>query len=92
MNEFFASVALGDISAAAIVFGVIVAIIQGRLIPRRTHEDVLKDRDDWKQIALELLQINHKAVQAAEITATVVAAVPNPLPHPADPAQVGAPV
>lgn len=42
-----------DAGAAALLVLVILLILTGRLVPRRTHEDALSDRDNWRQAYLE---------------------------------------
>jgi len=39
--------------AAALLALVILLILTGRLIPRRTHEDVISDRDNWRSAFLQ---------------------------------------
>ena len=39
--------------AAALLALVILLILTGRLIPRRTHEDVIADRDNWRSAFLQ---------------------------------------
>jgi acyl CoA:acetate/3-ketoacid CoA transferase alpha subunit len=42
-----------DAGAVVLLTLVVLLILTGRLIPRRTHEDVLADRDNWRQAYLE---------------------------------------
>lgn len=39
--------------AAALLCLVVLLVLTGRLIPRRTHQDVLADRDRWREAFLE---------------------------------------
>ncbi len=52
MSEVF-GVNPTDAGAVTLLVVVVLLILTGRLIPRRTHEDVLADRDQWRQAYLE---------------------------------------
>lgn len=52
MGEVF-GINPSDVGLGALLTLVILLILTGRLIPRRTHEDVLADRDNWRQAYLE---------------------------------------
>jgi hypothetical protein len=52
VSEIF-GIQASDAGLGALVTLVILFILTGRLIPRRTHEDVLTDRDNWRQAYLE---------------------------------------
>lgn len=43
----------GDASAVGLLALVVLLVLTGRLVPRRTHEDVLADRERWRQAYLE---------------------------------------
>ena len=40
-----------NISAGTLVGLTVLMILTGRLVPRRTHDDALKDRDAWRSVA-----------------------------------------
>ncbi len=42
-----------DAGAATLLVIVVLFILTGRLIPRKTHEDVIADRDNWRAAFLE---------------------------------------
>ncbi|MFD8199963.1 hypothetical protein [Streptomyces sp. NPDC059701] len=52
MSEFF-GINASDAGLGALLSLVILLVLTGRLVPRRTHEDVLTDRDNWRQAYLE---------------------------------------
>lgn len=52
MSEIF-GINPTDAGAVVLLTLVVLLILTGRLIPRRTHEDVLADRDNWRQAYLE---------------------------------------
>jgi hypothetical protein len=43
----------GDAGAVTLLVVVVLLILTGRLVPRRTHEDAIADRDNWRQAFLE---------------------------------------
>lgn len=49
--DFFAFLidpALREVSATVVLVGVVVLILTGRIVPRRTYDDVIKERDAWR--------------------------------------------
>lgn len=42
-----------QLSASAILAVVVLMVLTGRLVPRRTLNDVVHDRDQWRQAAQE---------------------------------------
>ncbi|MGW1134437.1 hypothetical protein [Streptomyces griseoluteus] len=52
MSEFF-GINPSDAGLGALLTLVVLLILTGRLVPRRTHEDALSDRDNWRQAFLE---------------------------------------
>lgn len=39
---------LGQVGAGGLVTAFVLAVLLGRLVPRRTLEDILRDRDEWR--------------------------------------------
>ncbi|WP_037653550.1 hypothetical protein, partial [Streptomyces exfoliatus] len=37
-----------DIGAAALLVVVVLMVLTGRLVPRRTYDDLKEDRNDWR--------------------------------------------
>lgn len=52
MSEVF-GIGASDAGLGALLTLVILLILTGRLIPRRTHEDVIADRDNWRSAFLQ---------------------------------------
>lgn len=46
--DFLTSVQVREVSATAVLVGVVALILTGRLIPRRNLSDALAERDAWK--------------------------------------------
>jgi hypothetical protein len=71
---FITSEALREISATAVLVGVFVLIVTGRLVPRRVHLDTIKERDAWhdahtrsEDVRAMLNQENFKLLESARI-------------------------
>lgn len=52
MSEIF-GINPSDVGLGALLTLTILLILTGKLVPRRTHEDVIADRDNWRQAYLE---------------------------------------
>jgi hypothetical protein len=86
VNEIF-GVAPTDAGAVALLTLVVLFILTGRLIPRKTHEDVIADRDNWRAAFLEseaARKVEHEQtgelLEMAKLGGNVLAALPRP-PH-----------
>ena len=71
--------------AAALLALVILLILTGRLIPRRTHEDVLADRDNWRSAFLQseaARRVEHdqteELLEMAKLSGHILTALPHP--------------
>lgn len=56
---------LGDIGAGALVAFTVLALLTGRIVPRRALEDVLHDRDEWR--AAHRISEAARVEQAAQV-------------------------
>lgn len=86
MNEIFGFNPT-DAGAVALLTLVVLFILTGRLVPRKTHEDTLADRDNWRQAFLEseaLRKVEHdqtgELLEMAKLGGNLLAALPPP-PH-----------
>jgi len=52
MSELF-GISVVDGGAVALLAIVFLFVVTGKLVPRRTHEDVIADRDNWRAAFLE---------------------------------------
>ncbi|MGW2721459.1 hypothetical protein [Streptomyces sp. NPDC001492] len=71
--------------AAALLALVILLILTGRLIPRRTHEDVIADRDNWRSAFLQseaARQQEHDQTEELLELARLGGHILTALPHP----------
>lgn len=67
------------LGAMAVLVLVALAVITEKLVWHKRHAEVVKQRDRWQKVALEALQSGAQAgVKSAEVTAAVVAAMPDP--------------
>lgn len=53
-------------------------IYMGRVIPRSTYLDVVKERDDWKELAMRSLGVTERMTKPVEVVADVMTRLPNP--------------
>ncbi|MDX5563780.1 hypothetical protein PYK79_10995 [Streptomyces sp. ID05-04B] len=84
MSEVF-GVNPGDASAVALLVLVVLLILTGKLVPRRTHEDALADRERWRQAYLEsekARQSEHEQtgelLEMARLGGHILTALPKP--------------
>lgn len=84
MNEVF-GVNPTDAGAVALLTLVVLFILTGRLVPRKTHEDALADRDNWRTAFLEseaLRKVEHdqtgELLEMARLGGHILAALPQP--------------
>lgn len=74
-----------DAGAGALLALVILLILTGRLIPRRTHEDVITDRDNWRNAFLQseaARKVEHdqtgELLEMAKLGGHILTALPHP--------------
>lgn len=84
MSEIF-GINPSDAGAAALLTLVVLLILTGKLVPRRTHEDLLADRDTWRQAFLEseaARKVEHEQVEEllelAKLGGHILTALPQP--------------
>jgi hypothetical protein len=84
VNEIF-GINPGDAGLGALLTLVILLILTGRLVPRRTHEDALADRDNWRQAFLEseaARKVEHEQtgelLEMAKLGEHILTALPRP--------------
>lgn len=84
MSEVF-GINPGGVGLGALLTLVVLLILTGRLIPRRTHEDALRERDTWRQAFLEseaARKVEHEQVEEllemAKLGGHILAALPRP--------------
>lgn len=77
-----------DGGAVALLALVFLFVLTGKLVPRRTHEDVLVDRDNWRKAYLNseaARQVEHEQtgelIEMARLGGNVLAALPRPGQH-----------
>lgn len=74
-----------DAGSVVLLTLVVLLILTGRLIPRRTHEDVLADRNNWRQAYLESERaraVEHQQtgelLEMARLGGRILTALPRP--------------
>ena len=68
------------LSAAGLLALAIWMILTGRLVPRKTHDDVIADRNHWRELAQSLDRENAKLVGTLRTTDQVLQATQAALP------------
>lgn len=58
--------------AGALVTLVVIFIITGRLVPRRYHDEVRADRDQWRAVALKAMGHTELLLPAAQVATEVI--------------------
>ncbi|NEA52444.1 hypothetical protein [Streptomyces sp. SID10815] len=73
------------IGLGALLTLVVLLILRGGLVPRRTHEDALADRDNWRQAFLEseaARKVEHEQtgelLELAKLGGHILTALPRP--------------
>jgi hypothetical protein len=56
----------GPLGVVAVLLLLVVAMVRGWLIPGGQHKQVVKERDEWKQIALKGLSKGEELVELVE--------------------------
>ncbi|CAM5627983.1 hypothetical protein STENM36S_07629 [Streptomyces tendae] len=84
MSELF-GINVADGGAVGLLILVFLSVVTGRLIPRRTHEDALADRDKWRQAFLEseaARKVEHEQtgelLEMAKLGGHLLTALPHP--------------
>jgi hypothetical protein len=74
-----------DAGAVALLTLVVLFILTGKLVPRKTHEDALTDRDNWRAAYLEsekARQVEHEQtgelLEMARLSGNILTALPSP--------------
>lgn len=74
-----------NLGLGALLTLVILLILTGRLVPRRTHEDAIKDRDNWRHAYLEsekARKVEHEQtgelLEMARLGGHILTALPHP--------------
>ena len=76
--EFFTVARIDSIGAVATLIVVAVLVITDKLVWHTRHKAAVKRAERWEAIALDLLVSAKAGVVAAEVTANVVAGLPDP--------------
>lgn len=84
MSEVF-GINPNGIGLGALLTLVVLLILTGRLVPRRTHEDALSDRDNWRSAFMEseaARKVEHEQVEEllemAKLGGHILTALPRP--------------
>lgn len=75
MNLDLSTLSLTGIGSTGFVTLIVLLIILGKLIPLPWYKDIVKDRDTWREIAMNLDKQNQQLMQAGRLTVRTVEAV-----------------
>ncbi|MET9445467.1 hypothetical protein [Streptomyces sp. NPDC006610] len=74
-----------DGGAVGLLVLVFLFVLTGKLVPRKTHEDALADRDNWRAAYLEsekARQVEHEQtgelLEMARLSGNILTALPHP--------------
>lgn len=76
--EFFTVARIDSIGAVATLIIVAILVITDKLVWHTRHKAAINRAERWEKIALDLLVSAKAGVAAAEVTAHVVAGLPDP--------------
>ena len=83
--EGLGGIPVGALTPAALLGLVILAIVMGRLVPRRTMEDIIHDRNEWRaahriseQSRMELAAMVGELLEHARTTDAFIRSLPHP--------------
>ena len=86
--EGLGAISLSTLTPAGLLAVLILLIAVGRLVPRRTMEDVLHDRDEWRtahqiseQSRTELSASVSELLEHARTTDAFIRSIPHPYDH-----------
>lgn len=79
------SIPLGNLGPAGLLAIVVLLIVLGKLVPRRTHQDVIDDRNRWQEAhaisetaRIEALRQNDKLLEVARTMEHFIESFPKP--------------
>jgi hypothetical protein len=76
LGSLIDGIPLVNISATTIVTLVVLMILTGRLVPRRTYDDLIADRDAWRTTAQAQGEVIEELKVLTRSTNAVLAALP----------------
>lgn len=68
---------VGTLSIPGLLGLAVWMILTGRLIPRRTYDEMVKDRDHWRAVAETSTKQNTQLLEGARVTTEVVRQLPS---------------
>ena len=80
MDQLVSQIPWGDVGPTGLLTLTVLAIIQGWLVPRRTYDALVADRDYWRSTATEQ---SRTVAELTEVSRAAVAAL-DALPKPDD--------
>lgn len=90
MSEVF-GINVADGGAVALLAIVFLSVLKGWLVPRKTHEDTIKDRDNWRTAFLEseaARKVEHEQtgelLEMAQLGGRILTALPQPAGPPGE--------
>lgn len=82
----WSSIPLGNLGPTGLLAVVVLLILIGKLVPRKTHQDVINDRNRWQEAhaisetaRIEALRQNDKLLEVARTMEHFIESFPKPL-------------
>lgn len=66
---------IGTWTAGSLLGLTVVMILTGRLVPRRQHDEVRQERDQWRVVALKAIGHTGELLPAAQVASQAVRAL-----------------
>ena len=78
MDHLLSQIPWGDVGPTGLLTLTVLAIIQGWLVPRRTYDALVADRDYWRQTATEQAKTVAELTEVSRAAVAALDALPKP--------------
>lgn len=78
MDHLLSQIPWGDVGPTGLLTLTVLAIIQGWLVPRRTYDALVADRDYWRSTATEQAKTVAEMTEVSRAAVAALDALPKP--------------
>ncbi len=78
MDQLVTAIPWGDVGPTGLLTLTVLAIIQGWLVPRRTYDALVADRDYWRSTATEQAKTVAELTEVSRAAVAALDALPKP--------------
>ena len=78
MDQLLSQIPWGDVGPTGLLTLTVLAIIQGWLVPRRTDDALVADRDYWRSTATEQAKTVAELTEVSRAAVAALDALPKP--------------